>query len=274
MNQAMKIFVFILNWNGKEKLVRLKSCLLNGLAALNANYQIYIKDNGSTDNSLIELTNWPNTTISEIGHNRDNFAQGMNYLFEKANPSDEDILLLLNNDVVIDDVYSIKKMYDLMLKTNAGIVGARLLYNNTNKLQHAGVIFGSRYGNMPYHLKHGELSDEQSKKDKYFQAVTAAVCLVKASSFRRVGGFDEGYFWAFEDIDLNLKIGQKEKIAYCGNTTIYHEESSSLKLNPVNKMFMQQNVKRFKDKWWEHNSPKYKIDHELYLTDFNYNVIK
>jgi len=149
-------------------------------------------------------------------------------------------------------------------------VGARLLYSGTDKLQHAGVIFGPRYGKMPYHFRRGEKSDSNAKKNRYFQAVTAAVCLINPVSFRRVGGMDCNLRWAFEDVDLNLKIGQQEKIAYCGETKIYHEESASLAKNPVNKLFLNHNVTYFKNKWFG----KYDLDHEKYLADPKYNEIK
>ena len=36
---------------------------------------------------------------------------------------------------------------------------------------------------------------------------------------------------------------------YCGKTNVYHEESASLKKNPVNKMMMPHNVSAFRKKW-------------------------
>ena len=276
----MKIHALTLTWNGKEKLQALRKGFCTNLLKLqNEGIKTAvwrIRDNGSKDGTINELNSWIfkgdcpiSPIVHDISHNRDSFARGINYLFEKADPDDNDIILLLNNDVVFNDDDSLSKMYRLMKKTNAAVVGARLLYSNTTKLQHAGVIFSERYGRMPYHFRPGEESDANAEKDRYFQAVTAAVCLVKASSFRRIEGLDEGYRWAFEDIDMCLEIGKTEKIAYCGKTKIFHEESASLKKNPVNKMFLQSNIKHFKDKW----SNNYTIDHDLYLKNANYNVI-
>ena len=55
-----------------------------------------------------------------------------------------------------------------------------------------------------------------------------------------------------------------------GGTKIFHEESASLKKNPVNKMFMSPNVKHFKSKW----TGKYELDHDKYLNDSSYNEAK
>lgn len=278
-----KIHVLTLNWNGADKLQRLRTNLGWNLYRLfktkDLEYTWLIRDNGSKDDS-VKIANSFNimsdspleVNVFEIGHNRDNFAQGMNFLFEKANPDEDDLILLLNNDVIFNDNDSLKNMYELLEKDQEiSIVGARLLYTNTNKLQHAGVIFSKDYNSMPYHFKHGESTDLNAEKNRYFQAVTAAVCMIRARDFQAVGGMEEKLSWAFEDIDLNLKVKKLgKKIAYCGQTNIFHEESASLKKNPMNKLFMRQNVKIFKEKWLG----KYELDHEKYLKNPDYNLVK
>ena len=69
----------------------------------------------------------------------------MNYLFNIASPADNDTIMLLNNDVIFNDTTSINSMLNIMHKDpSVGVVGARLLYTGTNKLQHAGVVFDKR----------------------------------------------------------------------------------------------------------------------------------
>lgn len=265
--------ILTLSWNGLDKLTRLKDGLFRNLSKLEGvmPYRWHIRDNGSNDGTKDVVSQWENTSVYAIDHNRANFAQGMNFLAGQAleqNPK-TDMFLFLNNDVEFVDDESLVKMFDLLINNRAAAVGARLLYNGTNKLQHAGVIFGPRYGNMPYHYRHKEESDEVATKNRRFQAVTAAVCLMDATSFQAVGGFDEKFSWAFEDIDLCLKVGQLNPVLYCGGTKIYHEESASLKKNPVNKLFLPANVNHFKSKWFG----KYQLDHESYLKNPNYNVV-
>ncbi len=266
------IHILTLTWNGLNKLKRLKEGLIKNAVANGQPVRWYIRDNGSTDGTKEWLESWDDQWLEMeplfAGHNRSNFAQGVNSLYLKANPHEDDLVLLLNNDIEFADSHSLNSMVVLMKDPKVGAVGARLLYNNTNKLQHAGVIFGPRYGNMPYHFRHQEESDKNAEKNKYFQAVTAACCLIRAKAMQNM---DEKLSWAFEDIDLCLRIGQSGwKIAYCGQTKIYHEESATLKKNPVNKMFLQQNVKYFKEKWFG----KYELDHEKYLGNPNYNEAK
>lgn len=280
------IHALTLTWNGLDKLQALQPGLFNNLIETGESTTWYVRDNGSKDNTAAWLENldrskglvlldrgvMPKTKTLAMDHNRANFAQGVNSLVELANPADDDVLLLVNNDVEFPEPDSISKMLQLLNSTpNSGVVGARLLYTGNNKLQHAGVIFGPRYGNMPYHYRHQEESDAQAEKNRKFQAVTAAICMVRAGDFKKVGGMDEKFSWAFEDIDMCLAIGQLGKqTLYCGGTKIYHQESATLKKNPQNKLFQNSNVKHFKEKW----TGKYKLDHELYLKDPNHNVVE
>lgn len=283
----MRIHILTLNWNGRHYLPDLAQqlgqeagfCWEDGKIKEGWDYPVWhIRDNGSKDGSVEEIRGWEfmsdgriGAKVYDIGHNRDSFAKGMNYLFEQANPADDDLVYLLNNDVSFTGKGKpvLKTMWDLQKKTKAGVVGVRLHYNGTNKLQHAGVIFSNKYNNLPFHFRPGEECDKNAKKNRYFQAVTAACCLVNPSSWRRVGGMEEKLWWCFDDVDLCLKIGKEEKIVYCGEVFAYHEESASLKKNPVNKLFMNNSVKYLKETW----SGKYEIDHDKYLNNPGYDEI-
>lgn len=269
------LHVLTLTWDGLDKLERLKNGLYRNLKETGQTYRWYIRDNGSKDKTIETIKEWPDTVVLEAGHNRSNFAQGVNSLavlakYSKEFDMDNDVLMLLNNDIEFPRPEALNQMLALMTP-EVSIVGCRLLYNGTDLLQHAGVIFSERYNLMPYHYRHQEKSDETAEKNRYFQAVTAAVCLVRAKDFFNVGMLDEKFHWAFEDIDMCLKIGLSgKKIAYCGQTKIFHEESASLKKNPVNKLFLGPNVQHFKTKW----GGKYEIDHNKYLADPQFNEIK
>lgn len=260
------LYILTLNWNGKEKIEKLYHSLVFSLK--NLNYQWVIKDNASKDGSVEFLKSIENDQIKVIyyPHNRQNFSEGNNVCYEACNPQDEDFILLLNNDIVFNDDKSIQSMMDL-LTDDVGIVGARLCYENTDTIQHAGIVFLKNYynGEIPKHYLAGEKTFPKAKKNNEFQAVTGACLLTKSKYYKqncvnssgRVG-LNEKYFFCFEDVDfcLNVKYNMNKKIICCGSTEIFHEESYTLKKNPVQKMFMPQNLALFKSTW----NGKYKID--------------
>jgi GT2 family glycosyltransferase len=253
-----KLFIQTLNWNGKGLLERLYKTLIPAVEMFD--FKWLVKDNGSKDGSIEFLKSIENDRVDVLycGHNTDSFSSGMNILFERAKPADDDLILLLNNDVWFGDKTSVVEMNKLLTE-DVGEVGARILLPDSNKLQHAGVYFSKRYNYFPYHYKHHEPSDAETEKNRELQAVTAALALLRAGDYRRVCtynksgrvGFDEKYFFSFEDIDLSLSIKYNlgKRIIYCGKTNVYHEESSTLKKNPMHKLMMSTNCTLFRKKW-------------------------
>jgi GT2 family glycosyltransferase len=274
------LHILTLNWNGADKLDKLHSSLMPALG--NINHIWWIKDNGSTDNSVELVKSWDSSDIKlvEYKDNRQNFAEGVNYLFHRASPADNDLIMLLNNDVVFNDTTSIGNMLNIINKDPlVGVVGARLLYTDSNIIQHAGVIFDPRY-NTPMHYRAHQPSDEDAEKNRVFQAVTGAVLITRAGCYRKVcltnksgvQGMDEQFHWAFDDTDLCLSINyeQKRKIVYCGATNIFHEESATLKKNPANKLFLNHNLNRLFGKW----KKIYVIDRDIYTHDAKHNLYR
>lgn len=272
------LYILTLNYNGEDKLKKLAPTLLDSLDGIN--FEWHIKDNASKDKSVDYLKSLDNNKIKilEYKDNSQNFAAGMNYLFNIIKPNDNDFILLLNNDIIFNDTTSIEKMMSIFNKDpDVGVVGAKLLYTDTNLLQHAGVIIDNNY-NMPNHFRAKEVDDKNSSKNRLFQIVTGAVLLTKAKYYKHVctsnksgiNGMDEEYHWAFDDVDLCLSILYclKKKIVYCGKTNIFHEESASLKKNPVNKMFLKHNIIHLRRKWMN----RWAQDHLEYATNPKYRL--
>ena len=128
------------------------------------------------------------------------------------------------------------------------------------------------------HFRAGQQSDVQAEKNRSFQVVTGAILLTKADLYKQVctsnksgiSGMDENFHWAFDDVDLCLSIkhNMNKKIIYCGHTSIFHEESATLKKNPINKMFLSHNLVYLKGKW----EKRFILDQETYVADPNHNL--
>lgn len=276
----MTLHILTLTYNNKEYLNNLHPTLV--AATENIPYIWYIRDNNSTDGTEELVGEWDNSSVDYYQHsnNLDNFSKGNNFLFEKAKPNidfDNDIILLCNNDIIIDDLHSIRHMMDIFRDKSVGIVGSRLLYpraTNNRLIQHAGVIFSQKYGNMPWHFKAKEYDDHQARRNREFQAVTGAFLMIRASCWAKLphSKMDDRFSWAFEDIDMCLDVhyNQKMKVIYCGKSTITHCESITLSKNKANIIYMTSNRNLFLKKW----NKKYKLDHFDYLNDPEYMIYK
>lgn len=271
------LHILTLTWNACDKLTKLKDSLIPSLKDID--YTWWIKDNGSADDTVAVASTWgENIKVVPYKNNLQNFSQGMNFIFNEANPRDNDFVLLLNNDIVFSDTNSIKQMMDVMSDHSVGAVGARLLFTDTDRLQHAGVVFIKSHG-LPLHFRSNQKTDDDAEKNRLFQVVTGAVLLTKANYYRGIFknangicGMDENYHWAFDDVDmcLSIKNNLKKKIVYCGKTKIFHEESASLKKNPANKLFMKHNSNYFLNKWHD----KCEMDLDIYTSNPKHNLYK
>ena len=139
-------------------------------------------------------------------------------------------ILLLNNDTSVIEPDSIRCMLAQCQRAEVGIVGAKLLYDD-DTVQHAGVILGYQgvaghafvgIGDNVYgYFARAVLSQELS-------AVTAACLLTKRTVFDEVGGLDESFEVAFNDIDYCMKVrAAGYKIIYEPHAKLHHYEYKS-----------------------------------------------
>lgn len=138
-------------------------------------------------------------------------------------------------------------------------------------------MFDDKY-KFPTHYRTKEKSNEHDKKNREFQVVTGAVLLTKSKYYNNacktnksgINGLDESMIWAFDDVCfcLDVKYLQNKKIVYCGDTNIFHEESASLKKNPVNKLHLKGNLEKLVNNWAKY----YQMDKAKYTNNKNLNI--
>lgn len=261
------LHIFTLHWNKKDSLGALKDSLLPALHGLE--WVWHIKDNSSCDGSIEKIENWNHNNINLIKYkdNKQNYSQGMNFLFKETNPKPNDVILTLNNDIIFNDTTSLHNMINLLNKEDIGLVGAKLNYKDSTKIQHAGVLFYPAHG-LPYHYRAHEEETNYDRQNRLFPIVTGAVSLIKADILRELM-FNENYFWAFDDCDFSMRVKYflNKEIVCCGQTNIFHEESSTLKKNPVNKVFFYQNANLFLNTW--RNYIDISLPDKYQQTDYN-----
>ena len=278
----MAIYALTLTWNGKDCLDKLYKSILEVQKTLPMDLIWYIRDNGSIDGTEELVKSWDNELFVryfKINHNLDNFSKCNNFLVGKVKEEqtvdyNKDYFLLLNNDITIDEPSSLNYMLSLIDKENVGIVGAKLYYPNSKIIQHGGVCFSPKHGNMPWHIFAGEQDSKFTNQNREFQCVTGAFLLIRAECYANLpfGKMDERYNWAFDDISmcLDVKYRQGKRILYCGKTRISHFESLTLSKNKCNIMYMNSNVQLVKKQWGKF----YRLDYYDYRNDQNHNLFR
>jgi O-antigen biosynthesis protein len=117
-------------------------------------------------------------------------------------------LLLLNNDVDVINAEWLDEMLSHAQRQHSGCVGAHLYYPN-GSLQHAGVVGG--VGGIAGHAHRGAFPHSPDPTfcrsfTRNVLAVTGACLLVKKDLYDKVGGLDEKFRVAYNDVDFCLKI--------------------------------------------------------------------
>jgi glycosyltransferase involved in cell wall biosynthesis len=143
-----------------------------------------------------------------------------------------DVLLFLNNDTEALQEGWMEAMLEHALRPEVGVVGCRLLYpGRDQRIQHAGVILG--VGGVAGHAHKRRRAADATfygpNRITNYSAVTAACLMLRRNVFELVGGFDEEFAVAFNDVDLCLRIGQQGlRIVYTPFATLTHHESLSV----------------------------------------------
>ncbi|MBI5087890.1 MAG: glycosyltransferase, partial [Actinobacteria bacterium] len=107
----------------------------------------------------------------------------------------------LHDDVAMDPD-AIRLLVEELYRSNAGIVGPKLVeWDRPGVLQHVG--FGvDRYGETDPIVEPGETDQEQHDAVRDVFALPSACMLVRADLFRTLGGFDPDVSFHGEDVDL------------------------------------------------------------------------
>ena len=224
----------------KDHIGELDSCLRSILRfSTYDNFEILVVENNSAEAETFayyesfqdisaEYERDPDNTIKLVNYDGQfNFSAINNFA---AGAAKGDFLLFLNNDTEVISPAWIEEMLMFAQRDDVAAVGAKLLYPD-DTIQHAGVVVG--IGGVADHIHR---LFERSEAGFYnrlqlaqnISAVTGACLMLSARKFWEVGGFDESFAVAFNDIDLCLKLRQAGYLnIYTPYAELYHHESKS-----------------------------------------------
>ncbi|SEA48522.1 Glycosyltransferase, GT2 family [Oribacterium sp. KHPX15] len=192
----------------KDNYTILKQCI-DSIKAVTTykNYEILVVDNGSSENNrkLIHRYLTENDCKYVYEEFQFNFSKMCNIGAEIAQ---KEYYLFLNDDIEIFQEDWLDRLVGQAIQENVGVVGAKLFYPMSTIIQHAGVA----------KLKEGPGHSFAGKNDKYVyynqfnrsdynvSCVTGACLMIDKEVFNQVGGFDEGFAVAYNDVDLCFKV--------------------------------------------------------------------
>lgn len=271
-----KVSIIIPNKDHKEDL---ETCI-NSIIEKTAykNYEIIIVENNSKEKSIFDYYKSLQTYdfIKIITWNKPfNYSAVNNYAVKHSNAR---ILLFLNNDTEVITPNWLEEMISFTQRKDVGIVGAKLLYKD-NTIQHGGVIIG--IGGVAGHaFKYFNIDDDgyfgRLKIVQNLSAITGACLMIRKEVFEEVGGFDEGYPVAFNDIDLCMKVRDKNYlVVWTPYAMLYHHESKSRGYDdsPEKIERFNKETELFKKKWdysLKNCDPYYNPNLTLEKEDFSY----
>ena len=248
-----KVSIIICN---KDQSSTLRKCVESILEKTTyPNYEIIIVENNSTEQKTFDYYEQLKKSSDRIRvvqfEGEFNYSRVNNF---GAQYADGAYLILLNNDTEVITPDWIERMLGYCQREDVGAVGAKLYYAN-RLVQHCGVVIG--VGGFAGHVltntnrgDPGYMGRLQAVED--VSAVTGACMMIRRSVFDEVGGLDEAFRVALNDIDLCLKIREKGYlIVMHPGVELFHYESRSRGSDETkkNQERFKSEIRLFRSRW-------------------------
>ncbi len=273
-----KISIIIPNRDHVDDLKRCVDSILN--KSTYENYEILVVENNSEKPETFEyyrlLESQPKVrvlTYKEAGGF--NYSRINNFAAREA---DGEYLLLLNNDTKVITREWLEELLMYAQREDVGAVGAKLYYSD-NTIQHAGIVIGLGAHRSAGHTHHllprenlgymGRLCYAQD-----VSAVTGACLMVRKEIYDRVGGLDESFTVALNDVDFCLRVRRLGLLnVFTPFAELYHYESKSRGLDKDGESAKryEREVAAFRERWKEelekgdpYFNPNFSLDHATY----------
>ncbi len=244
----MRTAIVILNWNGAHYLQQFLPALREYTAS--PDVDIYVADNGSTDNSLLILGKYFKEVKILLLNRNYGFAEGYNRALAQI---EADYYVLLNSDVEVTPGW-LEPMLDY-LQENTEVAACQpkiLSYHNRTHFEHAGAA-GGFIDRLGYPFCRGRIlavtEEDRGQYDEVCDVFWASgACLViRADVFEKEGGFDDDFFAHMEEIDLCWRLKSRgyrvvcvpqSKVYHVGGGTLHVEHPRKTYLNFRNNLFL------------------------------------
>ena len=218
MKSKNKVAIIILTWNKKEYVLTLLGCIKE---LDYKNYDVIVVDNASEDGTVEALRkSYPDVHIivnSENLGGTGGFNTGMKYALGK---DVYDYLWLLDNDVEVD-TQALSKLVDVIESSKEIAIAGSAMYDLTDKdkLLELGYFIELEKGRFINNVPDESTEQEYTIVD----SVSSCSLCVSTQAISDVGIWDESFFIYCDDVDWNIRFGQKGyKTASVPSSKIWH----------------------------------------------------
>ncbi|MDP9020529.1 MAG: glycosyltransferase, partial [Actinomycetota bacterium] len=176
-----------------------EDCLWSLAAQDYPNLSVLVVDAGSEEDPLPRVAAvLPDAYVRHLAHNP-GFGTAANEVLEVVEGAS--FYAFCHDDVLLDRS-AIRALVEEAYRSNAGIVGPKLVsWGEPASLLHVGVS-ADKTGVMTPLVERGELDQEQHDAVRDVFAIPGACTLVRADLFATLGGFDPAITFLGEDLDL------------------------------------------------------------------------
>jgi GT2 family glycosyltransferase/tetratricopeptide (TPR) repeat protein len=226
-------------------------------------YEVIVVDNGSRDGTteFLKTQQADGQLRSVLNSENVGFARACN---QGARLARGEHLLFLNNDTEVRAGWLDALIEIVQADKNVSAVGSKLLFPD-GTIQHAGVaILDDRKLPDPLVARHihyrKPASDPGASVLCAYPALTAACLLVRRAAFDSIGGFDDGFWNGYEDIDLCFRLSAAGgTLVYQPSSVVVHHESQS---GPERFRAVGANIQRLHEKWLGKVAPDFVVTPE------------
>jgi len=238
----MKLSIVILCWNDRKVVL---DCLRSIYSTVKSTeFEVLLSDNGSTDGS-VELIRkeFPQTIVFENGANL-RFAKGNNVAIRASRG---EYVLILNPDTIIHEGALDGLVQYADKHPEAGAFGCRVVFPNGVFQPVQRPIFTIRsewcwalglgvLARFSEWFHAGSYANWRGETERAVGWLAGCFILARGELLRSLGGFDEQFFYYYEDTDLCRRIWESgHSILYTPKFAITHlgGQSTVSRFNPV-----------------------------------------
>jgi GT2 family glycosyltransferase len=225
----MKLSIVILCWNDSKVLADCLASIYAGTHSID--FEVIVSDNGSTDGSIEFVhKNYPQVRVLENGRNL-RFAKGNNVGIAV---SQGEYVLILNPDTIIHDHTLDKIVAYADQHPEAGAFGCRVLNADgsyqgcirplyTLRTEWCMALGLRPLARLSDKFSPGEYVGWKGDTERTVGWPAGCFILFRGDLLKRLGGFDEQFFYYYEDTDLCRRVWQAGySILYTPQCSITH----------------------------------------------------